>query len=370
MQNSIDLVEEIQERINELHSLEVFKSSQALILPLQEKLLSKLTQLHYDKCDPYRKIINSFGNKPPKDFQISNLPFLPVSLFKSLELQSVDNEEIVKSMSSSGTSNQSVSRIFLDKRTSLNQTKTLSRIVSSIFGNKRTPMVIFDVPNVVKNSKDFSARGAGVLGFSMFASERIYAFDENFEIDFFSLENFLKKHSEERIVFFGFTFMIWEFFLKKDANFPKLNAGQQGILLHGGGWKKLENLAVSQADFSESFKEKSGVISTHDYYGMVEQTGSIYLACSEGYFHTSQYSSVLIRSLENLDVICAWNTPGIIQTISTLPTSYPGHSLLTEDLGTIFGADDCKCGWAGVYFKVHGRIPRAEVRGCSDTFST
>ena len=49
-----------------------------------------------------------------------------------------------------------------------------------------------------------------------------------------------------------------------------------------------------------------------------------------------------------------------------LTTSYPGHSILTEDLGTIYGEDDCKCGKNGKYFKVHGRQLNSEPRGCSD----
>ena len=52
--------------------------------------------------------------------------------------------------------------------------------------------------------------------------------------------------------------------------------------------------------------------------------------------------------------------------ISLLPTSYPGHNILTEDIGEIVGEDNCKCGKKGKYFLVHGRIKEAEIRGCSD----
>jgi hypothetical protein len=31
------------------------------------------------------------------------------------------------------------------------------------------------------------------------------------------------------------------------------------------------------------------------------------------------------------------------------------------------GEDDCSCGRLGKYFQVHGRLAKAEVRGCSDT---
>ena len=60
---------------------------------------------------------------------------------------------------------------------------------------------------------------------------------------------------------------------------------------------------------------------------------------------------------------------GIIQVVSVLPESYPGHVLLTEDEGIILGEDDCPCGRMGKYFKIEGRIKDAEIRGCSDTYA-
>jgi hypothetical protein len=36
-------------------------------------------------------------------------------------------------------------------------------------------------------------------------------------------------------------------------------------------------------------------------------------------------------------------------------------------VGEIVGEDDCPCGRLGRTVKIHGRVPRAEVRGCSDT---
>jgi hypothetical protein len=64
------------------------------------------------------------------------------------------------------------------------------------------------------------------------------------------------------------------------------------------------------------------------------------------------------------------STSGAVQVFSLLPRSYPGHSILTEDLGTILGCDDCFCGRKGKYFEIHGRIPKAEIRGCSDVRAT
>lgn len=57
---------------------------------------------------------------------------------------------------------------------------------------------------------------------------------------------------------------------------------------------------------------------------------------------------------------------GLLQFISPIQTSYPGHSVLTEDVGFIAGVDDCPCGRKGTVFKVIGRAQQAEIRGCGD----
>ena len=57
----------------------------------------------------------------------------------------------------------------------------------------------------------------------------------------------------------------------------------------------------------------------------------------------------------------------MIQLLSTLPTSYPGHNILTEDLGEIVSLNGCDCGKKGKTFRIHGRILNSEIRGCSDT---
>ena len=55
-----------------------------------------------------------------------------------------------------------------------------------------------------------------------------------------------------------------------------------------------------------------------------------------------------------------------MQALSLVQLSYPGHNILTEDLGRIEGIDNCKCGRKGKYFSVLGRVPGTEKRGCSD----
>jgi phenylacetate-coenzyme A ligase PaaK-like adenylate-forming protein len=142
---------------------------------------------------------------------------------------------------------------------------------------------------------------------------------------------------------------------------------ENGIVIHGGGWKKMQDEAVDSAGFGEALRSVCGASRVHNYYGMVEQTGSIFMECEEGRLHCSVFSDVIVRRHRDFSP-CQTGEDGLIQVISLLPGSYPGHSILTEDTGCVTGTDDCPCGRLGRTFIVRGRIARAEARGCSDTY--
>ncbi|MBG6245342.1 acyl-protein synthetase [Candidatus Symbiopectobacterium sp. 'North America'] len=350
-----------------LHSLPYSlnrEEKHALVLPR----LSDLTAHHYAHCLAYRRIFNGLNLAQVNYQAVEDIPFIPVSLFKEMALSSVASDQIVKTMTSSGTTGQRVSKIFLNKATAANQQKTLVKILNDFIGPSRLPLLIIDSQSVMKDRRLFSARGAGILGFSIFGTDRTYALDDNMALDFPTILAFLDKHRGKPILLFGFTFMVWQHFYKQLlANDKKIDLSS-GILIHGGGWKKLQSEAVSPAGFVAALNQVCGIQRVHDYYGMVEQTGCIYMQCEEGHLHASIFSDIIIRNHNDFSV-CAEGEPGIIQVLSLLPESYPGHSLITEDRGVILGEDNCPCGRKGKYFKILGRVKNAELRGCSDTYA-
>ena len=331
--------------------------------------LLELTQLHMDECIEYGRILKSLNFAPNKIAHIEDVPFLPVRIFKELELMSVPRKDVFKTMTSSGTTGQRVSKIFLDRETVANQQKTLVRIVSDFTGSERLPMIIIDCPSVLKDRAKFSARGAGILGFSIFGRRKMYALDDNMNLRLEEVNDFLLEHKGETILVFGFTFMIWQHFCKALEKLGEYLPLENAILIHGGGWKKMVQEQVSPEKFKTVLCEVCGIGQVCDYYGMVEQTGGIYMECEEGHLHASTYSDVIMRQPNDFSV-CEVGEKGIIQVVSLLPKSYPGHSLLTEDEGVILGIDDCPCGRKGKYFQVLGRMKLAEIRGCSDTYAT
>lgn len=328
--------------------------------------MTSLTRYHREHCVEYARIIDKVSSNEWKT--TSDIPYIPVRLFKEYELLSVDRSEIVKTMTSSGTSGQKVSKIFLDRENVKNQTKALASIISSFIGKKRLPLLLLDTEMVKKDRSMFSARGAGIIGFTTFGRNTVYALDQEMKIDIDKVKEFCEAHSDETVLMFGYTYMIWQYVVRalEDSNiqFPFKNV----ILFHIGGWKKLKDQAVDALEYNRRVNSVlGGNVKVYNYYGMAEQLGSVFVECEYGHMHCSNYSDVHIRKPDTFEE-AGIGERGLIELLSLLPTSYPGHALLTEDEGEILGEDDCPCGRCGKYFKIHGRIKGAELRGCSDTY--
>lgn len=327
--------------------------------------IKKLTKHHYRKSLQYSKILKFFNFKPDKNNnKIESFPFLPVRLFKYYELLSVKRKNVFKTLMSSGTSENILSKIFLDKENAQNQTKVLTKIMNSILGEKRLPMMIVEKEISKINRSSFNAKIAAINGFSVFGKEYTYIINQDDTINYDKINQFLKKFGDEPFFIFGFTYNIYNYLIKRlDKKKFRYNF-QKGILLHGGGWKKMEKIKIDNEKFKINLNNILNLNKIYNYYGLIEQTGSIFIECQKcSCFITSIFSDVIIRD-KHMKVLPP-GQKGFIQLISILPKSYPGHIILTEDIGEII-ENDCNCKNLGKRFKVHGRSEKSEIRGCSD----
>jgi len=330
--------------------------------PALLECLNALTAHHAASCPPYATLLSTVSGRLRAD-RLEDVPYLPVGLFKSHELMSIPRDAIFKTLTSSGTTGQQVSQVFLDVRTAELQTKALSTIMQRILGPVRLPMLLVESAALIRDRRRFSARAAGVLGMATFGRNHFYCLDEGMELDEPGLRAFLDRFKGQPIRIFGFTFMVWQYFYNRLR-------GQgidlsNGILLHSGGWKKLQEQAVSNQVFRQRLHDETGLHRIYNFYGMVEQVGSVFVEGEDGFLYPPNFADVIVRDPVTWDPAPP-GQPGIIQVLSALPHSYPGHSILTEDLGIIYGTDDSTCGRMGRRFAVLGRVPKSELRGCSD----
>ncbi len=328
-------------------------------------LLAQLIELiahHRGACAGYARVLDAIGHTASRRYErLADLPWLPVRLFKTHRL-SASGAQTVATLTSSGTTGTGASQIALDRAAMERQRHLLAQTLENLIGPRRLPMLIVDTPASVRSERA-SIRGATVLGVMQAGRDHVFALDADQNVDADALDRFLARHAHAPFLIFGFTGPVWTRLYAHAAR--RALDLSNGVLLHTGGWKKLASQAVSPERFRADFRAACGLARCHNFYGMVEQGGTIHVESASGDgLYSPPFADVIVRDPQTWRE-AAIGVPGVLEVLSTAPRTHPGHILLTEDLGVIHGIDDGE--WPGKRFSVLGRLPKAEARGCSDT---
>ena len=99
-----------------------------------------------------------------------------------------------------------------------------------------------------------------------------------------------------------------------------------------------------------------------DVYAFTEQLGTVYISRGDGMKEIPKISKVIVRDPYTLEVMKD-DQEGLLQFLNPIPYSYPGLSVLTDDLGIKKTIDNKE------YFEITGRAKNSEIRGCGDILS-
>ncbi len=338
--------------------------------------LKKVLNFHYLNCTEYKKICDYF-NFHPKEFKsLSDIPYLTSTIFKDNLISSVSKSKIFRQINSSATTSSKFSKIILDKENNSRWTLSLQKMFLDRVGNHKYKILFLDTIDNLKHSSIVSARSSMLKSFLFVAQDYSAGLSNHkgkLRLDLNKVIQFFKKlKKDEKVMIFGFTYVLYKFFLKElQKNKIKFNL-KNGLIVHAGGWKKLENEKVSKKKLNALIKETLNINDNKviDIYGFSEQGGLLYPTCEKGFRHCTNYSTLIVRDF-NFKPVNEIKKIGFLQFITPIQLSYPGNSFLTEDIGRIEGIDNCECGRLGIYFKVFGRYKHeTEIRGCGDIMST
>ena len=304
--------------------------------------------------------------------QSADYPFLPVALFKNRQLSSVPEAQIKMVLSSSATTG-TPSTVPIDAVTSRRQMFASAKVIADYLGPNRRPFLILDEDPTQSRSTEISARSAATRGFLPLASSVRYFLKTEaggLTLDSNSLKEALKEYSgrQQEICLFGFTYLLYYHVikvLKEQGNSFRLPASSK--IVHIGGWKKLEAQKVTRAQFLSDIQATLGVgkEAIVDFYGFTEQMGLVYANQGDGPKTVPAYAQLIVRDFQTL-APAQDGQEGLIQILTPLPHSYPGISVLTEDVGRILGRGKGADGRWGTRFEIVGRAKKAEARGCGD----
>ena len=297
---------------------------------------------------------------------LSNKPYIHASSFKRDKLISVKESEIIKTMYSSGTSGAR-STIMLDAITAQNQRKVLCKIFEEYMKLKRPIMLAIEKDEDIKKRVDFNARKAAIIGFGQMCKKVVGILNEKNQIDIDKVREIIDKYKGVFSNFLALQAQFGNIYKKSWPEDIQDYFSKKCSILHGGGWKNLEKLKVSREKFNIELKRLTHIKTIRNYYGMIEQTGSIFMECEQGLLHENRFSRIISRDPNTLEV-CGEGEVGVAQVLSLLPYSYPGMSILTDDMVEII-TRSCPCGRQGNAFKIIGRLKNTEIRGCSDAYN-
>jgi len=354
-------------KISLLLELKPFKNNQEEKNEIFVDAMKEAIFHHIKNSVEFKKICKNQGFNFKENFQLEQIPYFPVSIFKKFNLISIPENNIFKTIFSSATTSKIPSKIILDRITSERQTKALVSIMSD-FLHEKMDFFILDTKETISSIDEVKSRSSAIRGFLPFMKSIKFTLHDDLTINGLELQNI---KDQNQYCFFGFTWLIYKIIKenKNNENIKKyLSKLKSPYILHLGGWKKLADLNISREEFYQEIceffnTEKNKIM---DIYGMTEQLGTIYPDCEFGNKHVSAYSDIIIRNpltLKNEEI----GKSGLIQLISPIPHSYPGISILSDDFGHLEGIDDCSCGRKGKYFRFDKRSESADLKGCGDT---
>ena len=304
-----------------------------------EDLAFKIFDYQIRKNDIYRKYATLIlkGKSPKK---ICEIPFLPISFFKSQKIIS-DKKESQIIFKSSGTEGIRSSHYIAD----LNLYESVfKKIFISTYGNIESLCIIGLLPSYVENGDSSLIYMVDSL-VKMTKNENSGFYNNDFE----KLKRIIIKNESKKIktIVLGVTYALLDFAKK----FP-MNLEHTTIIETGGMKGKRKELIKEEVHkiLCSAFKLKN----IHSEYGMTELLSQAY-SKKDGVFQTPPWMKILIRDIYDPLSVTQNNSSGAINIID-LANVFSCPFIATNDTGILISEN---------MFKLNGRISNSDLRGCN-----
>ena len=324
---------------------------------------------HYKKHEFTRKLWNKLGFHPDQLLTEDDLSLVPgtmVHLFKEHEFCSVPREELVLTLTSSGTGGQK-SRQFLDQK-SLDNVKKLALAIHQSLGMASPkeynylcftydPAVANDLGTAFTDELLTNFTGKKEVYYAIQFDPKLNDFVLNDEGVVETLKRFAASGIPTRIL--GFPALLYEVIEKHQI---ELKLGDDSWLQTGGGWKGKADKEIPKKEFRQFIFKHLGIPEKNqrDLFGMVEH-GIPYVDCEKGNLHIPNYARVYVRSPFDLS-LRPKGERGLLHFLCSYNFSYPAPSLLTTDYGRI---GECDCGLGTDILILEGRAGVSKHKGCA-----
>ncbi len=307
---------------------------------VSNETILELFRFQYANNQVYQDWCNALGRVPEEVTHIEQIPFLPISFFKTRKVVCGDFEpELI--FESSGTT-QTINSQHLIKDASIYET-SFQKGFDLFYGNPKDWCIIGLLPAYLERKNSSLVKMANdLIALSQHSKSGFYLYD------FEKLNTTLNEldASGQKTLLLGVTFALLDF----AEAFP--NKLKSTIIMETGGMKGRKK-ELTRQEVHEFLHRQLGVLHVHSEYGMTELLSQAY-SKGEGRYYCPPWMRVFLRD-ENDPLTIKKIGQGLINVID-MANVYSCSFIATDDVGIVH--DDGS-------FEVQGRLDNSDLRGCS-----
>ena len=303
-------------------------------------LSMRIFKFQYENNIVYKNFCNLFKKNPKNVNNVEEIPFLPISFFKTHKILSSKNIE--KTFLSSGTTTNISSKHYVS---SLNfYEKSFLKNFINNYSDPSNFTIIGLLPTYIQNtSSSLIYMVKKLINESNCEESGFYLNEYDLLIKkILRLENLSKK-----IILIGVSYALLDLIETKKINLKNT------IVLETGGMKGTRKEMVKE-EFHEVLKSGFGIKNIQSEYGMTELLSQAY-SKGDGIFECPNWMKVIIRDINDAQNMEFNKKTGGINIID-LANLYSCSFIATDDLGKMVGESN---------FQILGRIDNSDLRGCN-----
>ncbi|NQX39735.1 Acyl-protein synthetase, LuxE [Pedobacter steynii] len=294
-----------------------------------------------ENCNIYKEYISHLRVKPAEIKTSMEIPYLPISFFKTHEILS-SKEATEITFSSSGTTGMVQSRHLVTDLSVYDQSFTLA--FEQFYGQIENTCFLALLPSYLE-------RDGSSLIYMVDALIR----DSKHPDSGYFLHNHEELHQKlnqlkatgQKTILIGVTYALLDFIEQYQLDFPEL------VVMETGGMKGKRKEMVRE-ELHGLLQTGFGVSDIHSEYGMTELLSQAY-SKGEGIFACPPWMKIHLRDTNDPLTLLRNNRSGGINVID-LANLNSCSFIATQDLGRLFRDGS---------FEVLGRFDNADIRGCN-----
>ena len=305
-----------------------------------DQIAFEVFKFQYKNNTVYKSYCDLLKKTPSNVEDISRVPFLPISFFKSHSV--ICTKKYDKVFYSSGTTNDNLSKHYVSD-INIYEKSFLKNFIDN-YGDPKEYVILGLLPNYMENENSsliYMVNNLIELSKSNDSGFFLKEYDPIIE----KMKSLSRKN--KTIILIGVSYALLDLTMNKNLNL------ENTIIIETGGMKGRRREMIKK-ELHEILKERTGLKKIHSEYGMTELLSQAY-SKSDGIFSCPKWMKIFIRDINDPNFLYSSNKSGGINIID-LANVNSCSFIATEDMGSLH-----KNGG----FEIIGRIDHSDTRGCN-----